>query len=788
MEEAQSTATHWGNYLVGTDADGTISVTPHDDDPRPSPIARSLASLHDPNHRIARPAIRLGYYRDRLSANTTRRGQEPFVEVDWDEALDISADALRTARARGGNRTIYGGSYGWASAGRFHHAQSQIHRFLQLFGGYTASVDSYSFAAGEVIVPHILGLDPYYVALQSPTTEEMTRHCARIVFFGGAPQRNTQVNPGGIGAHPDPRRLTTLRSAGIDIVHIGPVRDDCDPALGARWISCRPHSDVPIMLAMLYTLITEDLHDRAFLEHYCTGFDRVADYVTGRSDGTPKSPEWAASLAEVPAVDIRELARMMARERCLIGLPFALQRAEHGEQTYWTAWALAAALGHIGLPGGGVLMGTGIGMTNDLQRRYLPFSVGAVPQPGNEVTDIIPVARISEMLERPGETIDYNGQVLTFPSIDLIYWAGGNPFHHHQDLNRFRRAWSRPRTVIVNEISWTATARMADIVLPTTAPAEREDFAGGSLDHWLTPMRQVLEPYGQARDDYAIFAGLAERLGFATQFTEGRSSGQWVQHLWQTTVDRAAGAGITLPGYPEFQAGEPIDLRPLLPETPYHTLELFRADPGSYPLPTPSGRIELFSQTIADFGYPDCFGHPAWFPPREWLGSELVQRFPLHLLSHQPATRLHSQLDYGVTSQEAKIRGREPLRMNPADAAARGLRDGDVARIFNDRGALLAGVRVSDAVRPGVVHMATGAWYDPLDPADPESLDVHGNPNTVTNDIGTSSLAQGPSSNSCLVEAERYAGELPPLSVRKLPPIVDLTSSDSSCSPSREIS
>lgn len=768
MTRLRQTATHWGNYLAGPGSDGGLTVVPDDRDPYPSPIGRSLAALQDPDHRIAEPAIRLGYYRNGAASDTTLRGQEPFVEVGWDEALDITAAALRSARTRGGNRAVYGGSYGWAGAGRFHQAREQLHRFLQLSGGYTGSVDTYSFAAAEVLLPHILGMNAYLAAQQAPTTAEITRHCARIVYFGGAAPRNTQVNFGGVGAHPPRGRFGT---SGPETILIGPVRDDLDSDSAARWVPCRPNSDSAIMLAMVYTLLAEGLHDRAFLDRYCTGFAEFASYVTGRGDGAPKTPEWAAELSGVPAARIRELARLMARERCLIGLPYSLQRAEHGEQTYWAAWALAAALGHIGLPGGGVLMGTGVGKTTEMQRRYLPFPIATVPRPGNPVPEVIPVARLTEMLERPGATIDYNGTTLTYPDIDLIYWAGGNPFHHHQDLNRLRRAWARPRTVVVHEISWTSTARLADIVLPTTAAQEREDFAGGRLDQWLTPMRQVVPPYAQARDDYTIFAALADRLGFGDRFTEGRTARQWVKHLWETTVRDAAAAGIRLPDYPAFRAGPPLDLRPALTES-HHVLEQFRRDPARHRLRTPSGRIEIFSRTIAEYGYTDCAGHPAWYPPTEWLGSPLAQRFPLHLLSHQPATRLHSQLDYGVTSRESKIKGREPMRMNPADAAARGLRDGDIARVFNDRGALLAGVRLSDAVLPGVLHMATGAWYDPLDPADPLSLDVHGNPNTVTNDIGTSSLAQGPSANSCLVEVERYQGELPPLRVRKPPPLI----------------
>jgi len=766
------TATHWGNFLVGRAEDGTICVAPASQDEEPSPIGRSLAASQDPRCRVARPAVRLGYYQNRRASDGSLRGREPFVEVSWDEALDIAAEALMAAREAGGNRSIYAGSYGWASAGRFHHAQGQIHRFFQLFGGYTDSVDSYSFAAAEVMIPHVLGMQAYTAAVQSPTTREIAEHCRRIVFFGGAAARNMQVNPGGIGQHDTDAHFGALREAGIEIINVSPLRDDVMAGVRPRWLPCRPNSDVAIMLGLIHTLIDEKLYDRAFSSRYCVGFDRFADYVMGRSDGHAKDAAWASALSEAPAEEIRTLARLMAKERCLVGVSFAMQRAEHGEQAYWMVWALAAALGYIGLPGGGVLMGAGVSKMNTMQRRFLPFSVGTVPQQDNPVKDFIPVARVTEMLERPGGTFTYNGRTLTYPHIDLVYWVGGNPFHHHQDINRLRRAWARPKTIITNEINWTTTARLADIVFPCTTPLEREDFAGGSMDHWLTPMRRALEPFAEARDDYAIFSGLATRLGFAAQFTEGRSAEEWVAHLWEVTRKNAFKAGITLPALDAFREGPPLDLRPMLAERA-QVLERFRADPEKNPLRTPSGRIEIFSETIAGFGYPDCVGHPAWYEKKEWLGSPRARRFPLHLLSNQPRTRLHSQLDQGITSQEAKIQGREPMRINPDDAAERGIRDGDVVRVFNDRGAFLAGVRISDELRRGVVQIATGAWYDMLDPGDPLSLEIHGNPNAVTNDIGTSSLAQGPSPNSCLVQVERYEGAIPPLSVFSPPKLVD---------------
>ncbi|MFD2395751.1 molybdopterin dinucleotide binding domain-containing protein [Prauserella oleivorans] len=214
---------------------------------------------------------------------------------------------------------------------------------------------------------------------------------------------------------------------------------------------------------------------------------------------------------------------------------------------------------------------------------------------------------------------------------------------------------------------------------------------------------------------------------------------------------------MDIPGFETFWREGSVELppRPMNPDG--GAFDLLRADPERHPLATPSGKVELFSSTVHGFGYPDCPGLPTWLEPAEWLGSPLAGRFPLHLVSNQPRTRLHSQYDGGDYSQAAKIAGREPLLMHPRDAHARGVRDGDVVRVFNDRGACLAGVRLSESVRPGVVVLATGAWYDPA----PDGLDRHGNPNVLTRDAGTSRLAQGPSSGTTLVEVVPEEGEPP---------------------------
>jgi biotin/methionine sulfoxide reductase len=240
--------------------------------------------------------------------------------------------------------------------------------------------------------------------------------------------------------------------------------------------------------------------------------------------------------------------------------------------------------------------------------------------------------------------------------------------------------------------------------------------------------------------------------------------------LYEVSRRRLAGSEAALPDFDTFWHDGFAELPP--PRRPVVMLEAFREDPVAHPLRTPSGKLEIFSGTIAGFGYDDCPGHPVWLEPREWLGAGLAARYPLHMISNQPRTRLHSQLDPGKTSRSSKIADREPIWIHPEDAAARGIATGDVVRVFNDRGACLAGALVTDVVRPRVVQLATGAWYNPLEPGRVGSLDRHGNPNVLTRDEGCSRLSQGPCAQSTLVEVERYAGPAPPVTAFEPPPIV----------------
>ncbi|MBN9219346.1 MAG: molybdopterin guanine dinucleotide-containing S/N-oxide reductase [Mesorhizobium sp.] len=756
--ETLLTTMHWGTYEVSARNGRLVSVEPWSGDPDPSPIGRSMLGTVQGDLGVSRPAVRRGWLEGDRSGVNGRRGGEPFVEVSWETALDMVAAELNRVRAGHGNSAIYAGSYGWASAGRFHHAQSQVHRFLNTIGGYTSSVLSYSYGAAEIILPHVLGSTDGLTGNHS-TWDGIEAHSELIVAFGGLPWRNAQIQGGGAARHEAMAALQKAVGNGARLINISPVRDDAPREVKTEWLPLRPNSDTALMLALCYVLISEGFHDEAFLARYCTGFEAVRAYIMGETDGQPKTPAWAAGLAGIAEDEIVALAGAMATKRTMLMVSWSLQRADHGEQPYWAAITLAALLGQIGLPGGG--LGFGYSSTNGAGRPEMGFRWSSLPQGRNPVKDFIPVARMADMLLNPGSSFDFNGAAMIYPDIRLVYWAGGNPFHHHQDLNRLVEAWQRPETIIVHEPFWTATARHADIVLPITTPLERNDLAFSNRENLVVAMKQAIDPVGEARDDFGIFADLSARLGTSGAFTEGRDADEWIRLLYEQARDNADTAGVEMPSFDRFwQDGHADLVRQVMSQT---LLGAFRADPEHHRLATPSGRIELFSATIESFGYDDCPGHAVWREPREWLGSDLASRFPLHLLSPQPADKLHSQYDHGSVSRAGKVSGRAPLWINPQDAAARGIADGTIVRVFNDRGACLAGAVLTDGLVPGVIQLPTGAWFDPTEPGYPNSLEKHGNPNVLTPDRGTSRLAQSPTCNSTLVEVSRFEGAIPPV-------------------------
>jgi biotin/methionine sulfoxide reductase len=755
-------SSHWGAFRAVVENGRVVGTRPFERDPHPNELVTGLpAAVHAPS-RVQRPFVRKGWLDG--SSDGSGRGREPFVPVDWPTALDRIAAELTRVRTMHGNAAIFAGSYGWSSAGRVHHAKTLLHRFLNGIGGFVGQLTNYSYGAAMILLPRIVGTnDP----VTGPVTDwrSIARHTDLMVMFGGAALKNGKVTAGGAGEHLYEPALRQAREAGVEFVSISPVREDAPDFIEAEWLPVRPNSDTALMLALAHTLIVENLHDRAFLDRYTVGADRLIAYVLGESDSLPKTPEWAAAITEIDAETMRTLARRMAAGRTMLTAAWSLQRADHGEQPFWMLIALAAMLGQIGLPGGG--FGFGYGSLNGMGAARHDIAAPSMSTGANPLGFSIPVARVADLLLEPGGTFEFNGRRETYPDIKLVYWAGGNPFHHHQDLNRLQQAFRRPETVIVHEPWWTATARHADIVLPATTTLERDDVGASSRDRYVIAMHKAIEPVGEARDDFDIFADLAERMGTRQAFTEGRSKRDWIRFVYERSRKAVLERNLPMPDFDTFWTRGWAEIP--APSDDFVMFADFRADPERHRLRTPSGRIELYSETIAGFGYDDCPGHPVWLEPSEWLGSAAVARFPLHLVTNQPRTRLHSQLEMSPLSVADKVAGREALWIHPQDAKARGIAAGEVVRVFNERGACLAGAVITDRVRPGVLQIATGSWFDPAG----DGTENRGNPNVLTYDRGTSRLGQGCAALTTLVEIERFDGFAPTVATIVPPAIVE---------------
>ncbi len=743
---------HWGAFTAVVQDGRLIDCEPFEHDGAPSNILRSMPGMVHSDLRVKRPSVRKGWLEQRLGSDRTARGSDAFVEVDWDTALDLVAGEIRRVHDDHGPASVFGGSYGWSSAGRLHHARTLTHKFLNATGGCTNQVGNYSWGAAQFLLPHVIGT---YAPVTGRVTDwnSLLANTGLFIAFGGLPLRNLQITSGGAGEHSSREWIERAGKSGIRFVVISPTRADVPAGLDAEWIGIRPNTDTALMLGMAHTLLQSGLHNPDFLARYCVGFDAFADYVTGESDGQAKDADWAASICGVDAERIRKLAHEAAGKRTMLNCTWSLQRAHHGEQPYWTSIALASMLGQIGLPGGGFSFGHGSINGAGTPRPDMPAPEMSAGK--NPAASAIPAARLADMLLLPGERYAFDGKESVYPDIRMVYWAGGNPFHHHQDLNRLVRAWSKPETIVVHDSWWTPTARRADIVLPATTTLERNDIGGSSRDRYVIAMHRALAPQGDSRNDFDIYRALAQRLGCEQAFTEGKDEAQWIRHIYDAMATRWRAGGFDAPDFDAFWKAGHVALP--RPDEEFVMFADFRSDPQQHPLKTPSGRIELFSNTVAGFSYADCPGHPTWIPPAEWLGSPEASRWPLHMVSSQPPDKLHSQLDAGAFSREGKVNGRQSIRLHPHDAAARSIAQGSLVKVFNDRGMCLAGAVLDQSLKEGVVVMSTGAWFDAAD----AHLERHGNPNVLTVDIGTSRLTQGSSAMTALVDVALWTEEAP---------------------------
>jgi trimethylamine-N-oxide reductase (cytochrome c) len=770
------TGSHWGVFYAKVQGGRFVAIRPWEKDPHPTAqLPGVMDSVYSPT-RIKYPMVRRAFLDKGPGADVTGRGSADFVRVDWDKALDLVTAELKRVEQKYGPTGTFAGSYGWMSPGRLHNCQTLLRRMMNLKGGFVNSSGDYSTGASQIIMPHVVGSLEVYE--QQTVWPVVTQNTELLVIWGADPIVTNQISYG-VADHGAYEGLAAYKATGKKVICIDPVRSDTCTYLNAEWIAPRPQTDVALMLGIASTLYSEKLHDEKFLKNYTSGFDKFLPYLLGQNDGTPKTAEWAAAICDVPADTIKDLARRFAKSRTMLASGWSMQRQHHGEQAHWMLVTLASMLGQIGLPGGG------FGLSYHYASGGTPSAtapvLGRSTDGGKAVKGAewltqsgaasIPVARVVDMLSNPGQEFDFNGTKAKYPDVKLIYWVGGNPFVHHQQRNRMVEAWRKVETFIVQDFQWTPTARHADIILPATSSYERNDLeaVGDYSARYILAMKKVVDPVFEARNDYDIFAAISDRLGKGTAFTEGKSEMDWLRSFYEAALSQAKSKNITMPDFDTFWNGAgfvefPVDSA----AKSFVRYKKFRDDPLLDPLGTPTGKIEIFSRNIEKMNYDDCPPHPTWMEPVERLGGPGA-KFPLHIVASHPRSRLHSQLCGTALRETYQIAAREPCLINSRDAAARGIQDGDVIRIFNDRGQLLAGAKVTDDIRAGVIRVNEGGWYDPLEPGQPGSLDKYGDVNSVSLDIGTSKLGQGNCGHTILGDVEKFRGTPPEVTVFRAP-------------------
>lgn len=774
------TAAHWGALKLTIKEGKIIKSQNAFDNLTPNPLQNFTADLIDGinTNRIKAPMVRKSYL-EKKSNHKELRGADEWVEISYEKAIKLVSDEIKRVRKQKGPNGIYGGSYGWKSSGNFHNSRTLLHRFLTMGGGFVGGLGDYSTGAAQVIMPHVLGtLEVYEQQTSWPIVLE---HSKVVVIWGANPIDTLRI----AWTSTDNQGLEyfkKLKESGKKILCIDPIKSNTMEFFEdkAEWISITPNTDTALMLGIMHTMLITQKYDKNFLEEYTEGFEVFEKYLLGKEDNTPKTAKWASQICGIPENKIKELAKLFFENRTMFMAGWNMQRQHHGEQPHWMLVTLSAMIGQIGLPGGG------FGFSYHYSNGGSPstnapviggISLGKVLSKEEEKTLIdgaelaIPVARIADCLLNAGKTIKYNGREITYPDIDLIYWVGGNPFVHHQDTNTLIKAWKKPSSVIVHDIYWTPTAKMADIVFPITTPYERNDLtmSGDYSNLSIYPMKQAIKRLPKSKHDFEVFTDLAKACGFEKQYTENKSEMQWLEEFYNTAYNQAQKTGITLAdgnNMPDFKTfwknNRPIIFAPTPEGEEFIRYADFREDPILNPLGTPSGKIEIYSKTIEKMQYEGCPAFPQWIEPIEWKGmknppAEFV------LVSPHPSLRLHSQLSNTRLREQYAISNREPIWINPQDAKNKGIKNGDIVRAFNKRGQILAGAVISDIVPKGVVRIYEGAWYDPENPKENNTLCKNGNANVLTIDIPSSELANGNIANTAMINIEKYKGTIPKL-------------------------
>jgi anaerobic dimethyl sulfoxide reductase subunit A len=705
-----------------------------------------------------RAYLRRQYHPDRLRyplRRIGRRGEGRFERISWESALDMLAFEIERVRDRYGSSALFV-PYGTGSYNQTNGSQT-ARRLLNLYGGCLGIWNSYSWAAINVATPTVYG------TLRTGNQRQDWLNARYILMWGWNPAEMRD------GTNSD-WLVKLARQNGARTVCIDPRLSMSAAALADEWVPIRPGTDTALMTAMAYVIITEKLHDAAFVRTHCSGFDgsqmpagcdtaeSYSDYVLGTRDGVPKTPDWAEPITAVPRATIARLAREYATTRpAMLYQGYGMQRRAYGEQVVRAGCTLAAITGNVGVSGG---WASGLALqAPDGGPFWNVFPTGA-----NPVGASIPAFLWTEAVLRgpelgrehgvifdngDGGADDGSGDRRLTSSIKLIWAVATNALiNQHANVNRTARILaddSLVEFVAVQDNFLTPTARFADVVLPACTQFE----TWGLEDGWkygdeVLLMPPVVDPLPVTKSDYRICADVAERLGIGDAYTEGRDERGWVE--W--ALDRYRETRFPeLPSLDELEATN-AGVHSRAVTTPAVSFAEFRADPAAHPLSTPTGRIEIFSQQLHALQRPDEIPAVPKYV-QEWespFGPE-VERFPLQAIGHHTMGRVHSTHDNNDWLQDAFP---QRVFINELDAGARGIGDGDDVRVWNDRGTMVLPCRVTPRIMPGVVNIPQGAWWTP----DSDGVDRRGCINVLTSERWTP-LAWGNAQHTIMVQVEK---------------------------------
>jgi anaerobic dimethyl sulfoxide reductase subunit A len=517
--------------------------------------------------------------------------------------------------------------------------------------------------------------------------------------------------------------LLQAKESGTKIISIDPRYTNSTATLASQWIPIIPGTDTAMLIAMAYVMIRQNLHDQAFLNTHTIGFDQFKDYVLGVEDGIPKTPSWAEGITGVPADVIENLTREYATTKpaALIG-GIGPGRTAYGEQYHRTTKTLAAMTGNIGVHGGWA--GRSF---KDVGFGGYDFKLGRLPQSeGNPVEFGVPTRKDSLPTWRKGsdsaariylgEMADaiLKGRAGDYPAdLKMLLVMHTNPVNQYPNTNKMVRALRKLEFTAVAEQVMTATAKFADILLPVSTYMERNDIQAGGVTPFYGYVNKAIEPLYESKSPLEICCGLATRLGVSVY--SDKTEDEWLREFVK---------GSYIPDYDTFKKNGIYRIK--FPE-PQVAFKKQIEDPRNNPFPTPSGKIEVYSQRLADMNNPEIPPIPKYIETWESRNDPLTAKYPLQLITPHFRRRANPQFERVPWLRELMP---QAMSINPIDAKARGISDGDEVRVSNDRGEVIVPAIVTERIIPGVVELPQGAWYSP----DDSRVDRGGCANVLTKD------------------------------------------------------